>query len=217
MPLRPFRQPLLRRVGRWSRSSGMTGTRYVSKWLLVLAALAIGTALWALVAQKLTHPARVTLPPSRLQPRAIVWDNRVFSSRAALASWLASHGTTYQRWARLHRADAAIVEHVSVRAFTPPTHRATGTSKRSGSRQAAPGRSTAPVRARAPSSGRSFFRQWAPILLLVLGTLVMLAAVIPAPLVQLPGGDWFSATRRTYVFALGFSISLGVLIAGFHA
>jgi len=53
--------------------------------------------------------------------------------------------------------------------------------------------------------------------LLVLGALVMLAAVIPAALVQLPGGDWFSATRRTYVFAFGFSISVGVLVAGFHA
>jgi hypothetical protein len=45
----------------------------------------------------------------------------------------------------------------------------------------------------------------------------MLVAVVPAPPVQLPGGDWFSATRRTYMFALGFSVSVGVLIAGFHA
>jgi hypothetical protein len=196
----------------------MTEMRYVSKSLLVLAALALGVGSWALVGYKITHPVPVTLPPSGLQARAIAWDNRVFSSRTALASWLASRGTTYRRWARQHPADAAIVEHVPARAFTPPTHQAAGKPARSGPQRAATARkSSGPVAARAPSAGTSASLRWAPILLLVLGAVVMLAAVIPAPLVQLPRGDWFSATHRTYVFALGFSIAIGVLIAGFHA
>jgi hypothetical protein len=222
MPLRPLHPLQLGSGGRLSWTSGMTGARYVSNWLLVLAALAIAVSMWVFVAQTLTHPASITLPPARTQARAIVWDNRVFSSRVALASWLASHGTTYQRWARLHRADAAIVEHVPARAFTPPpSQEAAGTSRRSGSHHAGTaGRSSAQVAGKAPasgaSSGSSSLRRWAPILLLVLGTLVMLAAVVPAALVQLHGMDWFSVTRRTYVFALGFSISVGVLIAGVH-
>jgi hypothetical protein len=196
----------------------MTETRYVSKSLLVLAALAFSTGVWALVGQKHTHPGRTASSPSGLQARAIVWDNRVFSSRAALASWLASRGTTYQRWAKQHPTDAAIVEHVRARAFTPPTHQAAGAHPSAISQGSTTGsRSSAPIAATAPSAGTSFSLRWAPIALLVLGALVMLAAVMPAPLVQLPGGDWFSATRRTYVFALGFSIAVGVLIAGFHA
>lgn len=199
----------------------MTGARDVSNWLLILAALAIAVSMWVFVAQTVTHPVSITLPPARTQPRAIVWDNRVFSSRVALTSWLASHGTTYQRWARLHRADAAIVEHVPARAFTPPSQEAAGTSRRSGSHRAGTAeRPSTQLAGKAPASGAasglSSFRRWAPILLLVLGTLVMLAAVVPAALVQLHGADWFSVTRRTYVFALGFSISVGVLIAGVH-
>ena len=53
----------------------MTETRYVSKSLLVLAVLALGMGSWALVGHKVTHPAPVTLSPSGLQARAIVWDN----------------------------------------------------------------------------------------------------------------------------------------------
>lgn len=201
----------------------MTGARSVGKWVLGLAALGVATALWVLVAQRLTHPVPVTLPPGGVQPRAIVWDNRVFSSRAGLASWLASRGATYQRWARLHRGDAAIVEHVSAGAYAPPpAHDATGTSRRAASPPAgSSGPSGKSATNRAPASrtasGSSFSPAWAPSVLLALGALVMLAAVIPAALVQLPGGDRFSATGRTYVFAFGFSISVGVLIAGIHA
>lgn len=200
----------------------MTGARSVGKWVLGLAALGVATALWALVAQRLTHPVPVTLPPGRVQPRAIVWDNRVFSSRASLASWLASRGATYQRWARLHRGDAAIVEHVSAGAYAPPAHDAASTSRRAASPPAgSSGPSGKSATNRAPASrtasGSSFSLAWASSVLLVLGALVMLAAVIPAALVQLPGGDRFSATGRTYVFAFGFSISVGVLIAGIHA
>jgi hypothetical protein len=182
----------------------MTGTRSVGNWLLVLAVLAIATTVWAFSAGKRTHPPHAARQP--IQPRAIVWDNRVFSSRTALASWLASRGTTYQRWARQHPADAAIVEHVRVSSFTPPTGQAAGTVKQAGAQHGGGvGR----------SSGTSSL-SWAPFVLLVLGAAAMLLAVIPAALAQFPAGYWFNATRRTYVFALGFSISVGVLIAGFH-
>jgi len=201
----------------------MIGTRHVGNWLLGLAGLAIVIAVWALVGWKLVHPVPITVPSARMQPGAIVWDNRVFSSRTGLASWLASHGATYQEWARRHRTDAAIVEHVPSGPLTPPRgHQAADASQRSRVRQT--GRARPPAasvgrnaRAAGTTSGTTFSLSWVPYALLVLGAVGMLAAIVPAALVQLPGGDWFSATRRTYVFALGFSISIGVLIAGFHA
>jgi len=74
--------------------------------LIILAVGAIPAAVASLWMQ--THP----LPPAPLEPaRSVVWADRVFTSSAGLRAWLTARGEKYERWARKHRAQAAILEH----------------------------------------------------------------------------------------------------------
>ena len=41
-------------------------------------------------------------PVSRTLPTALIWGDRVFTSRAALEFWLRSRGASYSTWAHLH-------------------------------------------------------------------------------------------------------------------
>ena len=172
----------------------MNAAWFLIKRLLVLAAVAAAATPWVLAARSLTSPLRIAQTPATPRPSSIVWADRVFSSRTALASWLAANGATYESWARHHPVDAGILEHLPTTAFTPPGSAAAGTSSQSKSSVA-----------------------WARIGLLAVAALLMLVALIPAGLVELPGGEWLSTTRRTYAFALGFALCLGVLIAGVQA
>jgi hypothetical protein len=200
---------------------GLSALWYVAKRLIVLVALAVAVSPWVLVAQKLRHPPQITQRPGQIQPSAIVWDNRVFSSRAVLASWLTSRGASYHQWARLHQLDAAIVEHRPAPALSASKHLAIRAHPTFSSQaEGVTGRSRAP-RGRSMQAPATPFRagasiDWARIVLLAVALLTMLTAVIPAALGQLPGSDWFSATRRTYVFAFGLSTCVGVLVAGVH-
>jgi hypothetical protein len=166
----------------------------LAKRLLVLAGLAAVVVVWVFVARTLMHPVRVTQTPGAIRPTAIVWGDRTFASRAALASWLASHGVTYRQWAKLHRADAAIVEHVRTPArgiLRPPS-----------------------VQAPRASSASGISAAWARAVLLVLAVMVMLTAVAPEGLVRLAGGGRFGTTWRAYMFTVGLSVCIGVLLAG---
>jgi uncharacterized protein YfaQ (DUF2300 family) len=142
------------------------------------------------------------------RPQAIHWGHRAYSSRAPLASWLSAHGASYPIWARRHPVGAAIVEHRPL----PPKPPRTAPQ--------APPRPKPPAHEmpapRQPSGSRISVAS-VRYVLLVLAALVMLAAAAPAALVR-PGGRgaWLSTTRRTYVFALGLSVCVGVLIAGAH-
>jgi hypothetical protein len=78
--------------------------------LTLLGTLAALTALgwtWSRVADTLQHAH----PPAQngAHPTAIVWGDRVFSDRAALARWLAERDHSYREWKRLHPAAAAIL------------------------------------------------------------------------------------------------------------
>jgi hypothetical protein len=192
-PDRRRTQAVIRSRDQQSRSPGANAAWYLKR-LLVLAAVAAAVTPWVLTALSLTRPLRIAQTPAMPRPQSIVWADRVFSSPAALAAWLSANGATYQSWARHHPADAGILEHVPPAAFTPPGQEAAGTSHRSKSSVA-----------------------WARIGLLVVAALLMLVALIPEGLVELPGGGWLSATRRTYAFALGFALCLGVVIAGVQA
>jgi hypothetical protein len=78
--------------------------------LIILAVGAIPAAVASLWMQ--THP----LPPAPVEPvRSVVWADRVFTSSAGLRAWLTAHGGKYERWARTHRAEAAILEHRGTR------------------------------------------------------------------------------------------------------
>lgn len=181
----------------------------LAKRLLVLAGLAAAVVPWVFVARTLMHPERITQSPA-IRPNAIVWADRAFASRAALASWLASHGASYLQWATLHRVDAAIVEHVRIPApgtLRPPAVRHEGRAKTSAL-------GSARVQAPGASSASGISAAWARSVLLALAAMVMLAAVVPEGLVRLAGGGRLSTTRRAYVFTVGLSVCIGVLLAG---
>ena len=45
------------------------------------------------------------------KPTGVVWDDRVFVSKAELRRWLRSRGSTYVRWAQRHAGAQAVLEH----------------------------------------------------------------------------------------------------------
>ena len=158
---------------------------------------------------------------------AIVWANRVFSSRAALATWLAVRGTTYESWARRHPGDAAILERLPVTtqgALRPP---ARSVAPSSGGPPSAPtggsGAVVASPRAAVPpaggssdgsSSGSSRTARWVAFVLLGVAVIAMVAALVPASVVRSLSPGRLSMNRRMYVFAFGLSLCVGVLVAG---
>jgi hypothetical protein len=173
--------------------------------LLVVGGLAVTAVPAALAAPPSAQPPRAAPPPS------IVWANHVFSTRGALAAWLSARGTTYSAWARRHPADAAILEHVAARppgAVQPPTSGGPPFAPPSGGAVAAetPGGGV-------PAGGSGGFVPWAQFVLLALAALTMLIAAVPAALARVLGPDWLGSTRRTYLFALGLSLCIGVLVA----
>jgi hypothetical protein len=187
----------------------LSATRRAVKGVAVLALLAVAVTAWVFVVRELTSPTRIKPPAGQAQPEpnAIVWAGRVFSSRAAIAAWLAARGRAYRHWAELHRADAAIVEHHPA-AFRPPA--ATATAHRT----AAPPANAAPPTS-SSSSGGSL--AWVQLVLVALAAMVMVFGAAPAAvLVRVLGVDWLSPTRRIYLLALGLSVCVGVLIAGGH-
>jgi hypothetical protein len=187
--------------------------------VLVLGVLiAAAGILWVLVGRTLMHPETVHEPPGAVRPNAIVWADRVFASRASLAAWLGSHGETYPHWAKLHKVDAAIIEHrrpPAQGALRPPTVATHQHSQHSSSRDRAAVKNIhSATRGTSPGSNVSF--GWVRFVLLALAAMVILAAAVPQMLVRLTGGDWFSATRRTYLVAVGLSLCVGALVTSGH-
>jgi hypothetical protein len=160
-----------------------------------------------LVVGALTFAAAPSAPAAG-RPQAIHWGHRAYSSRAPLASWLSARGASYPLWARRHPVGAAIVEH---RPLPPEPPR---TVPQASSR---PKPTAHEVQAPRRPLGSAISVASVRYVLLVLAALVMLASAAPAALVRpVGGGAWLSTTRRTYVFALGLSVCVGVLIGGGH-
>lgn len=76
--------------------------------VLAVCGLAAVLLTWTRVVQMLSDARPIGSSTARSE--AIVWDDRVFSSRAALAGWLKSHGGDYRRWRIVHPAAAAVLE-----------------------------------------------------------------------------------------------------------
>ena len=74
----------------------------------VVLALVLAAAAWALFANRV-----VTVKPvphvDVPQPDAVVWDGRVYQSRARLAVYLDRNGMGYDAWARIHPGAAALL------------------------------------------------------------------------------------------------------------
>lgn len=74
-------------------------------WLLVAVVVAVP---WVAVVRQIRNARPV--PVSAIQPTAVIWADRVFTSRAALDLWLRSRGASYAGWARAHRGASTVFE-----------------------------------------------------------------------------------------------------------
>jgi hypothetical protein len=63
---------------------------------------------WAKVVSTLT--AKVEKKPPIGQPRAVVWQNRVFTTEGQLRSYLHAKGISYSRWVSRHPAAFALLQ-----------------------------------------------------------------------------------------------------------
>jgi hypothetical protein len=103
-------------------------------FLLLAAAFAAVAATWMRVVQTISEAKPV---PAAGQATAIAWGDRVFASRAELAAWLRSRGTSYEAWSKTHQVAAGVVEHRPVKAAAPV-------------RQPQPAQSTRPAQTESP-------------------------------------------------------------------
>ncbi len=168
-------------------------------------------------------PGSNTLPQGAVPVRAnaIVWGDQVFSTPAPLAAWLVAHGRSYRRWAAFHPADRAIIEQPTPasQSANSPTSASAQQLQHPYSKQVALG---APAEASQP---RSHARQpdatksppnWVLPLLTAVALLAMLVSLAPRRLLGFAAIRALTATRRTYLFAAGFSICMGALVARMH-
>jgi hypothetical protein len=82
-----------------------------SRFLTVVMAIVLVGALvivWARVVSTLT--ANVEKKPPIGQPRAVVWQNRVFTTEGQLRRYLNAKGLSYSRWASRHPAAFSILQ-----------------------------------------------------------------------------------------------------------
>jgi hypothetical protein len=146
------------------------------------------------------------------RPQAIVWHDRVFESRGALARWLGSRGASYAAWARIHPAASAVID---------PSRRAAARSRAAVQvrRQEKPSRlRPAQARAGTPSGGQLFrsllvgLSLAIGVLCLVIGALPRLPAVariLPAASPVAPYGSVLAAVAAAIFVGLLIALALG--------
>jgi hypothetical protein len=189
--------------------------------ILGIGAIAVVAAVvWANAIRTLTNP--VKLPPPVGTPQSLVWNDRVFTSRASLAAYLRHRGFSYEAWARKHPEAASVVEHrpVVVTAGRPASKTKTAhaqapvttTKEAKGKIESAPvSRNAAPP----PTSGQGGEKSRS---LSALGWLVALllaaAALAPARVFARFGGLRAAPAFRTYVGAAAATIVVAMLLAG---
>lgn len=170
--------------------------------VLVLTAAAIA---WADVVRTLQTARPV---PVQSRPKAILWNDRVFESRPALARWLRSRGSSYAAWARVHPAASVVID-PSLRAASA----ARAASSARGQDTATPLRSAS--RGSGISSGSHVLRSLIVALSLAIGALCVVLVALPR----------LSAARRIWptgppaasygsiLFAVAAAIFVGLLIS----
>ena len=101
-------------VPRWVRLSSFV----VLVQVLAIAAIAVVAGfVWVNAIKTLTNPVKV--PPPIGSPQSLVWNHRVFTTRASLDAYLRHRGYSYVAWARKHPEAAAVVEHRPVVVTAP--------------------------------------------------------------------------------------------------
>jgi hypothetical protein len=176
--------------------------------LLALASVAAVGLVWAQVVITIRNAQPV---PTTVRPRAIVWDGKVFQSRAKLSGWLKSLGASYADWSRTHPGARAVLEKLPpvqttpAATASPPPPKVSVTAPAPASQHAAA--SAAPAGSR--KLGGLFV-----LVSLVAGGLCVLAAVLPGALrgrrrrpVTLASGR-----HRQLLFGAGAAIFVGLLV-----
>ena len=175
--------------------------------LLALASVAAVGLVWAQVVITIrnAHPV-----PTTVRPSAIVWDGKVFQSRAKLSTWLKSLGASYADWSRTHPAARAVLEKL------PPvqTPAATATPPPLEVNVTAPVPQHTAASA-APAGSRTFGGLFV-VVSLVAGGLCVLGAVLPGVLRRWrrPTVAFAAGRHRLLLFGAGTAILLG-LVVGF--
>ena len=85
-------------------------------FLLLAAAFAAVAVTWMRVVQTISEAKPA---PASGQATSIAWGDRVFASRAELATWLRSRGSSYDAWSKTHQVAAGVVEHRSAKVAAP--------------------------------------------------------------------------------------------------
>lgn len=87
-------------------------TQWARLWLLIatiVVGLMVAGIAWYRVAHALSTARPVKVPT--IHPvSGVVWGDRVFETKGALAAWLRSRGTSYSTWAVRHPALARVLE-----------------------------------------------------------------------------------------------------------
>jgi hypothetical protein len=177
--------------------------RLPERLALLAGVVAVGTAWW-LVVQQLRSVEPV---PAHVRPAALVWNERVFTSREQLAKWLGGHGINYARWSAQHPGALRIVDRAAYRKQL----RTQGDSKSSAAPQATASKSSS---TRGESGSRDVPLPGVSLLLVLLATILWTLAALPyrslARRFQLP--DWLLAAGeyRFYLVAAAAAVSFGV-------
>jgi hypothetical protein len=176
--------------------------------LMAVACIAAVGVVWAEVVITLrnAHPV-----PTTARASAIVWDGKVFQSRAKLSGWLRSRGRTYAVWSRAHPGARAVLEKLPPVQTTPAATAAPAPPKVSTTAPAPEHKAAQAAPASSHKLGGLFV-----ILSLLAGALCVLAAVLPGVLRgrRLPTFTLAAARNRQLLFGAGAAIFVG-LIVGF--
>ena len=173
--------------------------------LLALASVAAVGLVWAQVVITIRNAEP---GPATVRPSAIVWDGKVFQSRAKLSSWLKSLGASYADWSRTHPAARAVLEKLPP-VQTTPAATASPPPKVS---VTAPAPQHASVSA-APAGSRKLGGLFV-LVSLVAGGLCVLAAVLPGGLRGRRRRPFTLASgrHRQLLFGAGAAIFVGLLV-----
>jgi hypothetical protein len=187
--------------------------------LITLALAAALVLVWVRVVRTLTE--QVDPQPPIGQPRAVVWNDRVFTTDRQLKRYLESKGVSYTRWVSKHPSAFAVIKHelpASATASRVPAR--TRAAKPAHEAAVRPKPSKTPLRARAladaPASRSSHVAPTTALVvaLLLLETLLLVVAVLPARLApESLRRFYFVPERRAGVVAAAATILIGLLVS----
>jgi hypothetical protein len=194
---------------------------FVVVQVLAIAAVAvIAGFVWVNAIRTLTNPVKV--PPPLGTPQSLVWNDRVFTSRASLAAYLRHRGFSYEAWARKHPEAASVVEHrpvvVTARRSTSKTTEAHAQAAVTTTKEEKRRIESAPIAKRAAPPPNSGDGGGNSLSLSALGWLLALflgaVALAPARVFARFGGLRAGPSFRTYLGAAAATIVVAMLLAG---